>query len=267
MKEELEYKKFVNYIFREYMKRKQDENLYQRDITLFKNIINLYFSIDRKPYYKEIIDKYKKLYIFDESRVEDNFTESEQMGLGEIYDYIRDFNYDTDKFNVFICSLMIHEKLYSKGSRSYFGGKLRNTNVALVDLDVEVVDYHDAIMEFNTYLNQQKSDEIFKNYYQNELFLYINDCIILTTKLIKLQPFSDGNKRTFRAILNLLLKRVNIPPIFIEPSERLEYKEALIKAITKDSYDDIIKFYYYKICDAIILLDIDNLMEKDNIKK
>ena len=266
MKDELEYEKFINYIFIEYLNRKQIENIYLRDILLFKNIIKLYFSKDRKPYFKEIIDRYKELYIFDESRVEENITPFEQLGLGEIYDYIRDFDFNKDKFNLFIVSLIIHEKLYSKSIGSNFGGKLRNTNVALLDLDVEVPDYIDAIKEFNSYLNQNKSDQIFKNFNENELFLYINDCIILTTKLIKLQPFQDGNKRTFRAILNLLLKRVNIPPIFIEPNEREEYKDALVKALTSDNYDDIIKFYYYKICDAIILLDIDN-SKNDKIKK
>ncbi len=261
MKDELEYEKLKEIIFLEYIKRKKEENLLKRDIQLFQNIIELYFKKDRQPYFKEIIDRYKERYILDESRIEENITLEEQLGLGEIYDFIRDFDYSQDNFNVFFTSLIIHEKLYSKSPNNNFGGKLRNVNVSLFDLDIEVLDYKNAIIEFNKYLNPNISNQIFKNYNEKELFLYIKDSIILTTKLIKLQPFQDGNKRTFRALLNLLFKRVNIPPIFIEISERDEYKSALIKALITNDYQDIIKFYYYKICDAIILLDIENSNE------
>lgn len=84
--------------------------------------------------------------------------------------------------------------------------------------------------------------------------------------LIKVQPFADGNKRTFRALLNLLLKRINIPPIYIELDEALSYKNALFKAIKENDYSDIINFYYYKICEAIVItLDIDkSIIKIDN---
>ena len=258
MKNELEYDEFIKYIFAEYWKRKGNENLYLRDIMLFKNIIQTYFQKDRKPYFKEIIDKYKELYIFDEARIESHMTKQEQLGLGEVYDFIRDFDFDTQPFNVFITSIQLHLKLYSKSNNPHFGGKLRTTNVMLRDIEVEVPEPNIAIKEYNEYLKPEISNQVFNNYFNNELFLYINDCIILTTELIKLQPFQDGNKRTFRALLNLLFKRVNIPPIFIQPEERDEYKQALIKALQEDDYSEIIKFYYYKICDAIILLDIEN---------
>ena len=63
-----------------------------------------------------------------------------------------------------------------------------------------------------------------------------------------------------------MFKRVNIPPIFINLDERKEYKNALIKALKDEDYSDIIKFYYYKICDAIILLDIENSKNQENNK-
>ena len=64
-----------------------------------------------------------------------------------------------------------------------------------------------------------------------------------------------------------MFKRVNIPPIFINLDERKEYKNALIKALKDEDYSDIIKFYYYKICDAIIILDIKNSKNQENNKK
>lgn len=267
MGSEFEYQEFINYIFYEYFKKKSKENIYNRDIFLFKNIIEMYFIKDRKPYFKYIINKYKQLYVLDESRIEPGVTYEEKLGLGIVYDYIRDFDFEKDTFNIFMTSLIIHSKLYSKCKFKEFGGKLRTTNVNLKDLEIEIIDANTAIKIFNTYLNQNISDNIFQKYYENDLFSYIENSIILYVKLIKLQPFQDGNKRTFRALLNLLLKRVNIPPIFIDLSERAEYKKALIKALNDDNYTDIIKFYYYKICDAIILLDIDNPNINNKVKK
>lgn len=70
----------------------------------------------------------------------------------------------------------------------------------------------------------------------------------------------------FSSSFKSLFKRVNIPPIFINLDERKEYKNALIKALKDEDYSDIIKFYYYKICDAIILLDIENSKNQENNK-
>ena len=266
MGNEFEYQEFINYIFYEYFRKKKKENIYNRDIFLFKNIIEMYFMKDRKPYFKYIINKYKQLYILNESRIEPGVTREEKLGLGVVYDYIRDFDFDKDKFNIFIVSLIIHSKLYSKCHHKEFGGKLRTVDVALKDLNVLVPDANTAIKIFNSFLNQETSEKIFTKYYENDLFSYIEESIILCVKLIKLQPFQDGNKRTFRALLNLLFKRANIPPIFIDLDERDEYKLALINALN-DDYRDIIKFYYYKICDAIILLDIDNPKKERNLNK
>ncbi len=82
-----------------------------------------------------------------------------------------------------------------------------------------------------------------------------------------MQPFIDGNKRTFRALLNLLLKKIKIPPINIEIEETSIYKDALLEAIIRNDYSRIINFYYYKICDAIITLDIENLTELEDLKR
>ena len=92
MGSEFEYQEFINYIFYEYFRKKKKENLYNRDIFLFKNIIEMYFMKDRKPYFKYIIDKYKQLYILDESRIEPGVTREEKLGLGVVYDYIRNFD-------------------------------------------------------------------------------------------------------------------------------------------------------------------------------
>lgn len=66
----------------------------------------------------------------------------------------------------------------------------------------------------------------------------------------------------------MLLKKIQIPPIYIDESERYLYKEALIKALTTEEYDTLIRFYYYKICDSIVNLDIErSIIVQNNVKQ
>ena len=253
---DIEVRDYINLLFEGYKLRKKEDRLYASDDEITKIIIKNYLELIEKPSFTDLISDYKSRYIFCESRVEPNLSKEEQMGLGDVYDYIQDFNFDKDKFNVFVTTLIMHNKLYKHCGDGNFGGKIRESTAILKDLNVEISSPEEAKRIFNSYI--PKNDYIFEKYNKGDLFGYIEDCIKLNVELIKLQPFADGNKRVFRAMLNLLLKKLNIPPIYIEIEERLEYKNALIKAITDENYDDLIQFYYYKICDSIITLDINN---------
>lgn len=250
-----EQRQYISLIFEGYKKRKEENRLYVQNDNIPKIIIQEYMKIIEKPAFKDLISSYKKKYIFHESRVEKNTRKEEQKGLGEIYDYIQNFDFEKDEFNVFITSLIIHQRLYKYCGQG-FGGSLRENSAFLFDLNIDIASPEEAKKIFNSYILRR--DYIFEKLNNGDIFGYIEDCIKLNVDLIKLQPFSDGNKRTFRALTNLLLKKLNIPPIYIEVDERLEYKKALIKAMQESDYNDIIQFYYYKICDAIITLDINN---------
>ena len=81
------------------------------NLNLFKNIINTYLVCVDKRDINIIIDDYKEKYIFTESRIETNNTYEEQLGIGEMYDYIRNFDFKKDYFNLFTTSLILHAKL------------------------------------------------------------------------------------------------------------------------------------------------------------
>ena len=46
-------------------------------------------------------------------------------------------------------------------------------------------------------------------------------------RLVTIHPFSDGNGRTARLLMNLLLLRGGYPPVAIGPEERADYLDAL----------------------------------------
>ncbi len=61
-------------------------------------------------------------------------------------------------------------------------------------------------------------------------------------KFVFIHPFVDGNGRTARLLLNLLLMQGGYPPALILKEERLEYLKSIQKAQLENKLDD-----YYKI--------------------
>ena len=249
-------------LFEDYKRRKNTNELYSADLTIPKTIINLYTKLVEKPSFENIITRYKNNYINCESSVEPNFSQAELKGLSDVYDYILNFDFEKTKFNIFLVSLNIHQRLYKHCGDGSFGGRLRESTAVLQGCNIDIVTPDEAKREFNGYI--LKGDSILNKQREGDIFGYIEDCIRLNVDLIKLQPFYDGNKRTFRSLMNLLLKPLNIPPIYIEKEERKEYKNALIKAMRDNDLSHIIGFYYYKICDAIVTADIKNSLVSQN---
>lgn len=65
--------------------------------------------------------------------------------------------------------------------------------------------------------------------------------------------------------MNKLFEDVGLPPVYIKPNERTEYQEAMNLANNNASYNNIVGFYLYKICDSII--ELDPRFELKNEKK
>ncbi len=64
---------------------------------------------------------------------------------------------------------------------------------------------------------------------------------LLHGELVKIHPFVDGNGRTSRLIMNLVLMSYGYSPVIIKKEDRLKYYEALDKAHTTGDYTDFIK--------------------------
>jgi fido (protein-threonine AMPylation protein) len=207
---------------------------------------------------------FKKRYSSQESRLEDVHSKKEIEGLGLVYDYIRNDEWKSMS-NIFVI-LRLNSILFSQTPYPEAGGKFRDSDCYLLGSGINTCPYKDIIVEINKLnpafvellnygielgLNNDSSNE-------DNLIDYINRCIELKCKIVKIHPFNDGNGRTARALVNLLFKTAGLPPIYIKLSEREKYLEAMNKAINEEDYNPINKFYYYKICDSILELDIAN---------
>jgi Fic family protein len=56
-------------------------------------------------------------------------------------------------------------------------------------------------------------------------------------RLVAIHPFADGNGRTARLLMNLLLIRAGYPPVAVRPEDRKAYLDALEKASTRSEMD------------------------------
>ena len=64
---------------------------------------------------------------------------------------------------------------------------------------------------------------------------------LLHGELVKIHPFVDGNGRTSRLLMNLVLMNKGYNPVIIKKESRLKYYEALDKAHTTGDYTDFVK--------------------------
>lgn len=60
-------------------------------------------------------------------------------------------------------------------------------------------------------------------------------------ELVKIHPFTDGNGRTSRLLMNLELMKAGFPAALIRIEQRLAYYQALDKAHTTGDYQDFIR--------------------------
>lgn len=59
-------------------------------------------------------------------------------------------------------------------------------------------------------------------------------------ELVKIHPFTDGNGRTSRLVMNLALMQTGFPAALIQVGQRLAYYQALDKAHTTGDYQDFV---------------------------
>lgn len=170
---------FIEQMSNSYKNRKLHDNLYTKDDYIPENIITTYYTYVKKPAFSILIEEYKEKYIYNEARIERNINPCEQVGLGIIYNYIQEFDFEKDYFNIFVTSMLLHQKLYCKCVGSEFGGSLRDTEVILHDLHLEIMPARQAKEYFNSFIT--KSDEIFLPLQNDDIFSYINNCIKVTT--------------------------------------------------------------------------------------
>lgn len=114
----------------------------------------------------------------------------------------------------------------------------------------EAINHEKAILYLNdlmkeknpiTEWNIKSIHQLVLNYENWNDFHPIIQAALLHGELVKAHPFVDGNGRTSRLLMNLVLMNYGFYSVIIKKENRLKYYEALDKAHTTTDYTDFVK--------------------------
>ena len=268
-----EAKYYIYRLFMNIKSLKDKDSFFVYDDYMLETIITSYFIYCDKPKMDDIYDAFRSRYIYNENAIENIRNSEEKKGLGEAYDFVASLDNYT---NVNIMTLLtIHKRLYSKTPHPEFGGTLRVSSAYFNGFQNEISAPENIIKNLVSLLAYSnsltlKAIEIEKENDPIKKLEFINEILDFKCKLILIHPFADGNGRSIRILTNLYFKIAGIPPVYIEEKEKDEYIKCINLACKPKEYNpDIIplrKFYYYKLCDSIVKLDVISKKNVSEIK-
>ena len=232
---------------------------------LVDQLIYVYYELNYKEiHFNNMKQSFVEKYVTNETSLEGiNYLtkhgREELIGLAKMYEYMHSDNIE-DRFDIFSIK-DLHEKLFSCTPHPEFGGNFRREFARLSDSKVNICDWSEIYYRLRD-LDQEVCDlrelapEIKDLRDPKLLLMYLDRCVELNCKLIKVHPFADGNGRTVRCFINKLMEDAGLPSVYIKVEERDEYLKCMDKAMEKEDYSDIKQFYRYKVCDSIVELDI-----------
>lgn len=257
-----------NLLYEGYIKRFKDGILFESFSNTPLVIIDFYLSNKNKSneFSKLIYEDFKTKYILSENLTEgievtleevtsvvrnragSYHVKEEVKGLADVYDFIKEFPFEKNaNFNAYIL-LHIHNLLFKYTPFNTASGKFRESNTRILGSIIELEDYTLISKRFTEIY--RKFNDILR--LSENIELYIRSCIKLHAELIQIHPFFDGNGRSCRALNNLLMSYVGLPPTYVKLEEKTKYCEALEKAILKGDSSTLEQFFFYKIANAII---------------
>lgn len=261
-----EYIQIMSFLGYDRFRRSGHIDFYKSDVA--KSLIEFYFSASFKRLPVDNLNEhFIKKYVKNESELEEVYDEKEREGFRLMYEEAL----STPIRELEIFSLPhFHRQLFSKIDNKEFGGVMRTSAAYLKGFPVDLSEPHmifKDLIDLEDILEDLKKMAIVikANNNYDEIFDYIRAVIILKCKLIKVHPFPDGNGRTIRCLVNRLFVEAGIPPTYVRSSEKEVYNKAMNEALRYRSasdlddekkYDDITSFYFHKVCDSIIQLDV-----------
>ena len=251
-----------------YKWRRERGKLYGVDQDLPTKLIRIYYELSQDDITFDKLKKaFVKRYIKNESRLENVHSEDEVKGLEKMYECVHSDEIE-EMFDVYTL-LDLHRALFSYAPFSEYAGVIRNHPVYLPGSGTDLCDWSYIRRELNSidedvlYL-RSIAPEIKALRDTTQMLAYLDCCVEVNCRLIKVHPFRDGNGRTVRAFTNKLLEDVGLPPIYIREKERSEYHKAMNLANNEGDFTDIKNFYRYKVCDSIVELDINERVSSRN---
>lgn len=242
-------------------KKRQEKNM--NSLNLYEGLINAYSDILATQPSEHARLVFQNIYIYNDSRMEGMNTTIEEAseivadlrlnmqnsqycleeneaylsiaGHYSMYQEIFSVS-DNQKCSVFDM-LNLHRKLFSHYPNPEYGGMLRQSDTIISGAKLETIPFHQILN--NLLLVDKKLQEILSQRQELTLSEFIEEIVNIHHKLTVIHPFGDGNGRTLRAFLNMILVKSNVFPLYIKADEKDEYVSALSLADTENSYTQL----------------------------
>lgn len=167
----------------------------------------------------------------NKSLIEHLEAKNHQTALNYLFNYISNNGEINENF-----ILKLHNILMS-GIRDD-AGFYRNHGVRIVGVSLPTANYLSVpklMKEIISLINKKNND-------------IINLSTKIHSKFEQIHPFSDGNGRVGRLLMNAMLLKENLPPAIIEQKQKRIYYNYLYKAQTKEDESQLEDF----VCDSIL---------------
>lgn len=234
------------------------------------NSTNSMFSYVNKNFINE--------YVKNESEIEgvndlSIHGQEEMDGLEAMYRYINSGENEYSTGSIILTDL--HEKLYSHADGGRYARSYRNSPAYLPCSGVEL-EYPDMIVHSMRKADRQfdelyeLSEKMFNSEIEDRFHMvnpFLEKLMAYKAELIRIHPFPDGNGRSIRGLINFLLERAGLPPVYVKACEKSKYHEAMNKAIVDKDNRYLIGFYKNKLCDSIEELVINPFEQAINMYK
>lgn len=201
-------------------------------------------------------------YVRNESEIEgiDEKSEEGKMireGLEVMYRFLHSKENNSTTGSIMLTDL--HEQLFSLVEYGKYARQLRTDVRFFPGTGIELEDPYlipRALRQSDRLFDElyEDAEKMANSDVEERMFMvnpFLEKLMKYKVEIIRIHPFSDGNKRSTRGIVNYLLERAGLPPVYVKINEHDKYQEALVDAMKNNKYQTMINFYKNKLCDSI----------------
>ena len=157
------------------------------------------------------------------------------VGHAELYDYILETE---DKLTIYKL-LDLNKKLFQYAPYPEEAGKTRIDNNLVLGAKFETVDWREVAAELVKL--QNPVEDLVRDADRLTISEYVLQALKIHHRITQIHPFRDGNGRSSRAMLNWMLRKKGLPPIYFKFPEKESYYMALERADKHRDYSELLR--------------------------
>lgn len=157
------------------------------------------------------------------------------VGHAELYDYVLETE---DKLTIYKL-LDLNKKLFQYAPYPEEAGKTRIDNNLVLGAKFETVDWREVAAELVKL--QNPVEDLVRDADRLTISEYVLQALKIHHRITQIHPFRDGNGRSSRAMLNWMLRKKGLPPIYFKFPEKESYYMALERADKYRDYSELLR--------------------------